>query len=151
LVRDIRGMMLRVKPRAVLTAAVGSVPEEHRRSHFQDSPLWIAEGLVDGVYPMNYASDMETYSRRLSAWSAARSRVPVITGVMFDKRDAALVADQVGRARQQGTHFAAFAYNSLFERLDRAGRPIRDDQSPSRAALRQRVIPFLRNLAGRRV
>jgi uncharacterized lipoprotein YddW (UPF0748 family) len=148
LVGEIRAMMLKAKPRSVLTAAVGSLPEEHRRNHYQDSQRWIAEGLVDGVYPMNYASDMETFSRRLATWYGARSEVPVITGVMCDKRDAALVAGQIGQAQQAGIHYAAFAYNSLFERRDRGGRPVMDDQSPSRAALRQRVIPFMRRQAG---
>jgi len=147
LVQGIRTMMLRAKPRAVLTAAVGGVPEEHKRNHFQDSQRWIAEELVDGLYPMNYASDMETYSRRLAAWSAYRSEVPVITGVMFDKRDATLVNNQLGQAQRASNHFAAFAYNSMFERRDRQGRPMTDAQSASRAALRQQVIPQIRRWA----
>ncbi|MEK6675676.1 MAG: family 10 glycosylhydrolase [Planctomycetota bacterium] len=150
LVRDIRAVTLSARPRAALTAAVGPKPEEHKRTHFQDSPRWIAEGLVDGVFPMNYASDVGTFTQRLGAWSGARGEVPVVTGIMFDKRDPALVSEQVGRARQSTHHFCAFAYNSLFERLDRTGRPIMDEQSSSRAALRQRVIPHIRHLAGMR-
>jgi hypothetical protein len=66
---------------------------------------------------------------------------------MFDKRNAGTVLAQVHEATRRGTHFAAFAYNSLFERLDRSGRPIMDDQSASRAALRNQLIPRLRRLA----
>lgn len=146
-IRDIRQMMVKTKPKAVLTAAVGAVPEEHRRKYFQDSPRWIREGLVDAVYPMNYDENIRIYSNRVAAWAAISPRVPVVTGVMFDKRDARTVVAQVEEARRRGTHFAAFAYNSLFERLDRSGKPIMDGQSASRAALRKEVIPKLRRLS----
>ena len=46
-IRDIRKMMLKANPKAVLTTAVGAVPDEHRRKYFQDSPRWIQEGLID--------------------------------------------------------------------------------------------------------
>ncbi len=146
-VRDIRGMMLKVRPKAALTTAVGAVPDEHRRKYYQDAPRWIREGLVDAVYPMNYESDLRVYSNRVATWTAMRPRVPVVTGIMFDKRNADTVAQQVREAAGRGTHFAAFAYNSLFERLDGNGRPIMDDQSASRAALRNQVIPRLRRMA----
>ncbi len=146
-IRDIRKMMLKANPKAVLTTAVGAVPDEHRRKYFQDSPRWIQEGLVDAVYPMNYDSDLRVYSNRVAAWASLSQRVPVVTGVMFDKRNAGTVLAQVEEARRRGTHFAAFAYNSLFERLDRSGKPIMDGQSASRAALRNQVIPKLRRLS----
>jgi hypothetical protein len=66
---------------------------------------------------------------------------------MFDKRDGAKVIGQVNQAARSGTHFAAFAYNSLFERTDERGRPVMDGQSASRAALRKKVIPHIRYLA----
>jgi uncharacterized lipoprotein YddW (UPF0748 family) len=146
-VRDIRGMMLKEKPKAALTAAVGPMPDEHRRKYFQDAQRWTRDGLVDAVYPMNYESDLRVYTNRLAAWTSMRPGVPVVTGVMFDKRNAGTVLAQVHEATRRGTHFAAFAYNSLFERLDRSGRPIMDDQSASRAALRNQLIPRLRRLA----
>jgi uncharacterized lipoprotein YddW (UPF0748 family) len=147
LVRDIRKMMLRVRPKAVLTAAVGAVPEESRRNHFQDSRRWIVEGLVDGLCPMNYASEMGTFAQRLTIWSRYSDDVAVIPGVMFDKRPPATVLEQVRRARRSSGHFAAFAYNSLFERRDGSGRAATDGQSASRAALRRAVVPAVRGLA----
>lgn len=146
-VRDIRGMIRKVDPKVKLTSAVGASPDEARRNHFQDARQWIAEGLVDAVYPMNYDSDMRVYTQRQTVWTAMRPRVPVVTGVMFDKRDGAKVVAQVDGAARTGTHFAAFAYNSLFERTDNRGRPIMDGQSSSRAALRKQVIPHIRWLA----
>lgn len=147
LVRDIRNMVRHIKPRVQLSAAVGVSPDDARRSHFQDSRRWIAEGLLDAVYPMNYAKDMPTFSSRLGQWANARQRVPVVMGLMFDKRSAETVIGQLKLARRTSVHFAAFAYNSLFERFDRSGRPVRDGQSAARAALRRRVIPYLRALS----
>lgn len=144
-VRDIRGMMRRQNPGAVLSAAVGASPEEAKRKHYQDARQWIKEGLVDAVYPMNYDQDLGVYSRRLNEWTGHRSQVAVVPGIMFDKREADKVLAQVNRTSQTGSHFAAFAYNSLFERMDGGGKPLVDAQSPSRAALRKRVIPHLRS------
>ncbi len=147
LVRDIRTMMRKVNPRMRLSAAVGASPDVARRKHFQDSPRWVKEGLLDAIYPMNYAASMRTFTQRLRDWSSMRLPIPVVVGVMFDKRDASTVIGQMRRARQSTPHFSAFAYNSLFERYDRTGRPIRDGQNSSRTALRKRVIPYLRQLA----
>ena len=147
LVRDIRTMTLDTKPHVSLTVAVGAEPDLSLRNYFQDSHRWTSDRLVDGVFPMNYDADMNTYGARLASWTSKRSRVPVVTGIMFDKRDERLVAHQVSRAATTGKHFAAFAYNSMFERLNAKGQPIIDDQSPKRAALRRHVIPFLRGLA----
>lgn len=141
LVKDIRAMVRRTKPGVWLTAAVGADPREAKHRHFQDAPRWMDQGLVDAVYPMNYDSNMQNYARQLALWTGHRARVPVVVGVMFDKRNERTVAEQVDRARRTTVHFAAFAYNSLFERLDGQGRPLMDEQSDSRARLRQYVIP----------
>jgi len=147
IVVDARRMISQTKPRVQLSAAVGAVPDEARNAHFQDARRWIAMRLLDAVYPMNYAQDMHTYAARLAEWSAMRPPVRVVTGVMFDQRDAPMVVEQVDRARQRSAHFAAFAYNALFERLDPGGRPVMDAQSASRAELRRHVIPHMRRMA----
>ena len=147
LVRGIRGMMRSVRPSAYLTAAVGAEPADSQRRHFQDSRRWLADGLLDRVFPMNYADDMSTFAKRAHEWSALRTRIPVVSGIMFDKRDGRTVIQQIDLARRTGRHFAAFAYNSLFERFDKQGRPIMDEQSASRAALRREVLPQVARLA----
>ena len=150
LVRSIRGMVRQIRPTVMLSAAVGAHPDEARRKHFQDCRRWISEGLVDAVFPMNYATSMDEFSKRTAVWTAMRPNVPVIMGIMVDKRDSQAVVAQVDHARRTRTHFAAFAYNSLFERLDKQGHPINDEQSPSRASLRRNVIPYVTRLAASR-
>ena len=144
LVREIRAMMRNVKPGAKLTAAVGSMPAEARRRHFQDAPGWIKERLVDAVYPMNYSSSMGTFDQALGEWSDARRRLPVVTGIMFDARDGSLVTRQIERAIRTGGHFSAFAYNSLFDRRGAGGKPKTDSKSADRRALRDHVARYLR-------
>jgi uncharacterized lipoprotein YddW (UPF0748 family) len=151
LVRDVRRMMRAVSPRARLSAAVGPSPEEAKRRHFQDASRWIADGLLDAIYPMNYAKDPATFGKRIDMWSHGRWRIPVIMGIMADQRDAGTVMNQIREAVGRTRHFAVFAYNALFERLDRAGRPKTDSNSALRAALRAQLMPRVRRLTTSRV
>ncbi|MGD2109781.1 MAG: family 10 glycosylhydrolase [Phycisphaerae bacterium] len=149
LVRNVRSMVRKVRPQVALSAAVGASPDEAKREHFQDARRWINEGLLDLVFPMNYTSDTQAFTKTLSTWSDVRRRVPVVVGIMFDKRDGKTVIAQIRGSLRNTPHFAAFAYNSLFERLDRRGRPAPDAQSADRTRLRESAIPFLRRLAFR--
>jgi len=146
LVRDISAMMRATKPGTVLSCAVGASPDEAKRSHYQDTRRWMAEGLVDVVYPMNYARDSKTFDRRLRIWSGMRSRIPIVTGIMFDGRETSAIVRQIQQARRSSPHFAAFAYNSLFERPAVKVRHQDESASDARRALRSNVIPFLRRL-----
>lgn len=149
LVREIRAMVRKVRPRVALSAAVGAVPVEAKRRHFQDVRKWVDEGLLDLVFPMNYTENPKAFADRLEEWSRVGTRVPVVVGVMFDKRESSTVISQIRGAAASTPHFAAFAYNSLFERRDRAGRSVKDSQSAERARLRKRTLPFLRRLASK--
>ncbi len=151
LVRDIHDMIAQERPRVVLSAAVSANTIKAKRHHFQDAPTWLAEGLIDAAFPMNYAESALIFDVQLQSWLAMATPQPIVTGIMFDKRDPSLVAEQVARASAGGRHFAAFAYNSLFERLDDRGQPLYDEQSASRAALRRQVIPAVHRLAADRV
>lgn len=145
-----RAMIAEVNPRVKLSAAVGAAQARARRNHFQDVRRWLALRLLDAVYPMNYEKDMGAFTRRLKTWSAMRPGIPVVTGVMFDKRRSTAVKaqiKQIGQSLRGGPHFAAFAYNSMFERLDKRGRRIMDGQSRSRASLRKHVTPQIRRAA----
>jgi uncharacterized lipoprotein YddW (UPF0748 family) len=150
IVAAVRAMIAEVNPRVKLSAAVTAVQARARRDHFQDTRSWLTLGLLDAVYPMNYEKDMRVFTRRTGAWFALRPGIPVVTGVMFDKRSSATVRAQIEQVRRSTSgdpHFAAFAYNSLYERLDKRGRRIKDEQSRSRASLRRHVIPYIRRAA----
>ncbi len=137
LVRDIHDMVRKTKSKVILSAAVGSDPVTSKRTHFQDARLWIAKGLLDAVFPMCYGSDMRTFAKQIHTWLPYQSRLKVICGVNCDQRDPALVAQQIDYVKRTGGHFSAFAYNSLFERLDDQGHRLVDATSKTRASLRR--------------
>ena len=142
LVYEIQRAVRTAKPGVALTAAVGAEPAEAKRKHFQDATRWIEAGWVDAVFPMNYEADRASFQRRLGFWSHVPRNVPVVTGIMFDRRAPSSVVQQVELARRTGGHFSAFAYNSLFERLDETGRPMNDEESGDRAARRRALHSY---------
>lgn len=147
LVRQIRAGVKQKNPRVILSAAVGASPEKSRAAHYQDTRTWLAQGLLDAVYPMNYAHSESEFAQRVDYWAGIRSRVPVVMGIMFDKRSGDLVARQIRHTGRTGSHFATFAYNSLFERRSANGQYVYDAQSASRTELR-RMMPRFRALSG---
>ncbi len=147
LVRDVRHMVKRVAPKVRLSAAVGASPDRALRAHFQDTRRWLAEGLLDLVFPMNYAATVEEFRERSALWAALRPGIPVVQGVKFDGRTPQTIVPQIELARSYSRHYAAFAYNSLFERMDRRGRLKYDEQSEARKTLRLQVLPRVHRLA----
>ena len=134
LLRQIRAMSRQVRPRLLLSAAVKADPDQGRRAHFQDTRRWVAEGLLDAVMPMNYASDMELFTRRMQLWLPMRGRVQVVMGINADGRSPELLAAQLDAARRSTGGSAVFAYNALWERRDERGRDLADSDSPARRA-----------------
>ncbi len=149
LVRDIRTMMKRERPEAMLSAAVGADPVKALRHHFQDVGQWIDQRLVDTVYPMNYSNNRAIFAARLAHWSKLRDRVRVVHGVMCDDRSPQTVSRQISRVARAGWDYALFAYNAFFERFGADGRPVVDQQSTRRTALRNALFPRLRRVASR--
>ena len=147
LVRDIRTTVKRARPKVMLTAAVNPLPDHAKQTHFQDTLAWIDQRLIDAVFPMNYDRTAAGFRERLDTWAPVCGRMPVVMGIMFDQRDSGLVVEQLRQTPRTGGHFAAFAYNSMFERLDGQGRARTDQQSASRSALRRDVIPRVRRIA----
>lgn len=149
LVKAIHEAVRRARPGVVMTAAVGADPDHAFNAHYQDARRWLSRGWVDGVFTMNYTASMSEFEQRCAKWHPFQSRAMIATGIMVDKRPPELVNTQIQSAVAHTGHIAAFAYNSLFERLDAQGRPQTDDQSTSRQELRAGVIPTVRQLAGR--
>lgn len=146
LVKQIAEMMNRARPNTALTAAVGADPDHAFNAHYQDARRWIAQGWVDGVFTMNYSGTLAEFDRRADKWTPWAGKAVVAQGVMFDKRSAGVVGAQVQSSVRRGGHFAAFAYNSLFERRGEGGRLLTDAQSASRDELRRQVLPAIRAL-----
>ncbi len=115
LVRAIRAMVDEERPELILSAAVGAVPEGPADRHHRDSAGWAREGLVDAVFPMNYAKDPAEFSRRADAWRRLGSPVRVVTGVhVGPDRPPDVLARLLAHAVQRSPHVCLFAYSFLF-------------------------------------
>lgn len=53
------------KPHVLLTAAVFADDENASNARFQDWKLWLDRGILDGICPMAYTSDTETFKRQI--------------------------------------------------------------------------------------
>lgn len=142
LVRQIRAMIRAKKPAVELTSAVGPM-RANALTHMQDSDRWLAEDLVDGLYPMNYSGDPKVFAQRCAAWKSAPKDKRIVMGVMFEKGKPDVLRTEVQQSLDEFNGFAVFAWGSLFEtpndvvdRPDPAARAARD-------ALRQAVMPWL--------
>jgi uncharacterized lipoprotein YddW (UPF0748 family) len=154
LVQQIHRMVRKTRPQAVLTAAVGPVPERALK-HFQDAQRWAQEGLVDAVILMNYVDLPEIFDQRLTPWLGQRLKARVIPGLWFGRHDsrsieqaAESVCQQIAIARERTGDFCLFAYSSLFESVD-PGELVKP--TPEQRELRERrravVLPCLRQAA----
>jgi uncharacterized lipoprotein YddW (UPF0748 family) len=149
LVRGIRRMLSHARPRAELSAAVGWSPQKALAEHHQDARTWLAEGLLDVVYPMNYAADFATWSERTRVWSEIAGNTKVVMGIMAGGRTAAEHRPFLDAARRDFDGWSLFAYALIHEsRADEQDAP--DEEARfRRAELRKGLVPILREAAGR--
>jgi uncharacterized lipoprotein YddW (UPF0748 family) len=144
LVADIHDMMRANRPRAALTASVGSDPESSVR-HFRDEKAWIQRKLIDAAFPMNYKSDLETFKTGLASWLPPSEDMPIVPGMWFASRIAPEAQPEVARqqieyAIQTTGNVCVFSYASLFDSSDRDElAPARDGNAGDRAE-RQRQL-----------
>jgi uncharacterized lipoprotein YddW (UPF0748 family) len=134
LVRELRDVQRRVRPAALLSAAVGSEPAAAAR-HFQDWPSWIEEGLVDALLPMNYAGEGPRFAERCAAWEARRDSVRVVMGVHAESAPPELVRERLGDVSARFGGYAIFGYLSLWD----SANDVIDVQTPERSAERARL------------
>jgi uncharacterized lipoprotein YddW (UPF0748 family) len=80
LVARIRGAVRDANPRLRLSAAVFADRHDAYLRRLQDWPAWMADGLVDFVCPMNYATTSATFARR-SKDALSRPGAPAYIGI----------------------------------------------------------------------
>ena len=116
LVRAVSAEARRIRPGVMVSAAVFGDWSGARYSVGQDWRLWVAEGLLDFVCPMDYtpkADYLESLVRRQAEW--VNGGTPLYAGIgAWRIRDQAGLADQLERARRMGADgFVCFHYNDL--------------------------------------
>lgn len=151
LVGDIQKMLHRTRPRAALTASVGSVPA-NALTHFQDGLGWARTGLVDAAFLMNYTASPEEFEKRLTPWLDPPPKAAIIPGLSIGSharkepeagaRDA-LKQIEIGRTKTGRT--CIFAYTYLFDSADPGELEKQSEkQRQIKSVRREIILPALR-------
>jgi uncharacterized lipoprotein YddW (UPF0748 family) len=114
LVRRLRGVVLRCRPKAIVSAAVVPDAQTAVAAKFQDWPAWAAEGALDALCPMTYATDIGVFRQQVqAARSLARGRA-VWAGIGAYRLTASEALRQIQEARALGVDgVLLFSYDSL--------------------------------------
>jgi uncharacterized lipoprotein YddW (UPF0748 family) len=114
LMRRLRGVVLRHRPKAIVSAAVVPDAQTAVALKFQDWPSWAADGVLDALCPMTYATDLAVFRQQVeSVRSAARGR-PVWAGIGAYRLSAEEALRQIREARALGVDgVLLFSYDSL--------------------------------------
>ncbi|MCP4589921.1 MAG: family 10 glycosylhydrolase [bacterium] len=143
-IRLIRERLNELEPPPQLSAAVNPLPGGGLE-HFQDAVTWIEQGLVDALYPMNYASNEELFGERLDLWAPHRDSISIVMGIRFADTDHELTTRLIDRAVTDFAGFCLFGYFSLFdsvnEDIDNQDEATRAERARRRAVL----LPYLRS------
>ena len=123
LVVDIHDTVRRVRPRAALSASVGT-DRQASLAHFRDELTWARRGLVDGMFPMNYKRDLETFKEGLAMWLPPGKEIAIVPGMWFDGRlrgeqGVEVARSQIAYALATTGNVCVFSYASLFASGDR--------------------------------
>jgi uncharacterized lipoprotein YddW (UPF0748 family) len=146
LLRDIRHMMRETKPSVELSCAVGVDPES-ALSHFQDSQTWLAENLLDVVYPMNYTPELPKFEQRLAKWKKLAQGHYVVMGVSLDAPDMNVVGEELDASLRTFNGYSAYAYATIFDSANTAIADQSDAAKQQRQKRRQAIWPKLLELA----
>jgi uncharacterized lipoprotein YddW (UPF0748 family) len=103
----------RVKPDAVISAAVFANEEDAARSRFQDWKEWLRMGWLDVVCPMAYTPDTETFRKQILGAMSVASGKRVWGGIGAYKQPAESAVEKIRVARELGAEgFILFSYDS---------------------------------------
>jgi uncharacterized lipoprotein YddW (UPF0748 family) len=126
-----------------LSAAVGADPAR-AAAHFQDIEHWLADGLLDMAFPMNYTPDEVIFGDRLEAWLARDRRVRVVMGVQLGVAPDELRLRQLGLARETLGDLALFSYAGLFDSKNTVHEGQSEAERRARAKRRELLLPQLK-------
>lgn len=130
LVEKIRQLVDKVSPSLVFSAAVMQDPESAARYYAQDWKDWLERGLLDYVYPMNYAADIDVFRQDMNAAAKVGHKDRVVMGIrawnnngkslvpdyLEPRYDILDVAQRIGEIRQDGfAGIALFSYDGLLK------------------------------------
>lgn len=114
LVAELRSMLRRVRPRAVLSAALWGNATAGYADYLQNGTGWLAAGLIDAAYPMAYRPRLPEFREDLRAYRAV-GRGRVVPGVgVYKLESGEAFSAQLAACTDWGGDFALFSYESLY-------------------------------------
>jgi len=119
LLRILRSALKQDQRELSITAAVIGDYELGRTVFLQDSHQWMADGLVDAIFPMTYTSDTTRFAREVREHLLDAHRCAVIPGIMA--RRGYPVAQEIALSRKLGAPgFCVFSYSELQTLLEQS-------------------------------
>jgi uncharacterized lipoprotein YddW (UPF0748 family) len=113
-VAAVRDTLRRVRPQAVLSAAV-LADTLAARARGQDWPLWVREGLLDRAFPMCYQASTSSVLEQLVAYKDRLGTAGVVPGIACYNQPARAAAAKIKAARALGFGAVAlYSYDALF-------------------------------------
>jgi len=146
LVADVRDMLSRRRPDAMLTAAVWSSPLNGYRDYMQNAIAWLNVGLLDAVFTMTYTEEVKDFEKYVEMYRTNCPNRRVIPGIGLYKHEKQnQVLGQIKRAKLWGPDVALYAYESLFDIAGESLPPKTAEHTRSQRAMRRAAVhPFLK-------
>lgn len=146
LVADVREMISRRRPDAMLSAAVWINPLDGYRDYMQNAIAWLNVGLLDAAFTMTYFEDARDFERNVKLYRTNCPDRRVIPGVGLYKQEKREQPEaQMRLARGWGADVALYAYESLFDIADEKLPPKTAAQTRAQRAMRRSAVePYLR-------
>jgi len=117
IVRGVRDSLARSRPGLALSAAVLADTVLAERHHAQEWRAWVREGLLDRVFVMCYAPEVQTVLSQMLAYSSDLGTGRVVPGIAVFNSTAAATAAKLKGAIELGYRtLALYSYDSLDER-----------------------------------
>lgn len=106
----------RVKPHALISAAVFANETEASRSRYQDWRLWLRQGWLDILCPMAYTTETEAFRRQVSSALSNAAGKRVWGGIGAYRQTAEQTIEKINVARELGAQgFILFSYDSSIQ------------------------------------
>ena len=103
----------KIRPQAIISAAVFANDEDAYRSRFQDWKLWLDRGWLDVVCPMAYTPDTEIFRKQISSAVGASMGKKVWSGIGAYRQPVESALEKIQIARELGAGgFILFSYDS---------------------------------------
>jgi uncharacterized lipoprotein YddW (UPF0748 family) len=147
LLRGIRAAVREMRPGLEISCAVGPEPERALH-HFQDVRTWLAEGLLDAVYPMNYTRDPAVFEKRVAEWRKLALGRRLVMGLRVED-DPEIVRAQTKAALEGFQGYAMFAYSLLYDSPNTSTDQQTPETRQERAERRKKVVPVIQASAPR--